>query len=266
MDAFKVLLFDIAPQNRIAEQVRGLLQGTAELSYQIQEQVPNSSDLPEASHELSATLAALRPDLSFLLFESGQLEQLTPLFQLFGIPGPAIAIINTYDPREVVRALDYGATGAGEHHFNSMPAAGRDAQAGAYMNQNTTERTMNIADDFPAETIQLLVPDPDALYPIEEAAEIVHVPRRTILLYHKNGLLPPAVDSEGGGYYFDLRAIRRLRLIYHLDSVCGVNTTGIRIIVDLMNRVERLEEGGCFRPGPGGPLPQTSCSGLLPDL
>ncbi|TLY32212.1 MAG: AAA family ATPase [Ignavibacteria bacterium] len=112
MDAFKVLFFDIAPQNRIAEQVRDLLQGTADLSYQIQLQVPNSSDLHEASLELSATLAALKPDLSFLLFESGQLEQLAPLFQLFqllGIPGPAIAVINTYDPREVVRALDFGA-------------------------------------------------------------------------------------------------------------------------------------------------------------
>ena len=79
MDAFKVLFFDIAPQNRIAEQVRDLLQGTADLSYQIQLQVPNSSDLHEASLELSATLAALKPDLSFLLFESGQLEQLAPL-------------------------------------------------------------------------------------------------------------------------------------------------------------------------------------------
>src|SRR2546426_1427026 len=49
------------------------------------------------------------------------------------------------------------------------------------------------------------------------SAELVHVPRRTILLYHKNGLLPPAVDSGHGGYYFDLGAIRRLRLIHHLD-------------------------------------------------
>src|SRR2546426_5057894 len=87
MDAFRVLLFDIAPQNRIAEQVRDLLQGTAELSFQIQQQVPNSPDLPQVSHELSATLAALRPDLSFLLFESGQLEQLAPLFQLFQLLG-----------------------------------------------------------------------------------------------------------------------------------------------------------------------------------
>jgi len=125
---------------------------------------------------------------------------------------------------------------------------------------------MNITDDFPAETIQLLESDPDALYPIEEAAELVHVPRRTILLYHKNGLLPPAVDSEHGGYYFDLGAIRRLRLIHHLDTVCGVNTTGIRIIVDLMNRVERLEESGCFQPGLSGPFLQTSSSGALPEI
>ena len=123
---------------------------------------------------------------------------------------------------------------------------------------------MNITDDLTAETMQFSAPDPDALYPIEEAADLVHVPRRTILLYHKNGLLPPAVESGQGGFFFDLGSIRRLRLVHHLDTVCGVNTTGIRIIVNLMNRIERMEESGCFQRGAGESFSQTSSPDASP--
>jgi len=89
--------------------------------------------------------------------------------------------------------------------------------------------------------IEPFQPPPNAVYTIEITSHLADVPRRTILLYCKQGLISSAVDPADRGYYFDRRAIRDLRRIESLRSVCGDDMAGIKIILDLMNEVERLQ-------------------------
>jgi DNA-binding transcriptional MerR regulator len=93
----------------------------------------------------------------------------------------------------------------------------------------------------PPRALQPFEPDPHTAYTIEMMAHLVDVPRHTILVYCKRGLVSPVVDPACGGYYFNDEAIRTLRRVEHLRANCGVNLAGIKIILDLMNEVERLQ-------------------------
>jgi MerR HTH family regulatory protein len=88
--------------------------------------------------------------------------------------------------------------------------------------------------------IERFEPPPDALYTLETTARLVDLSRRAILHYCKHGLISSAVDPIGHGYHFDRGAIRDLRRIEGLRSVCGDDLAGIKIILDLMNEIERL--------------------------
>lgn len=99
---------------------------------------------------------------------------------------------------------------------------------------------MNLQNEIHSDAIQFFEPDPSAVYAIEAAEHIAHVPRRTILLYCKHGLISPVMDPACGGYYFNDEGIRALRRIEYLRTVCGINLTGIKMILKLTNEVERL--------------------------
>jgi DNA-binding transcriptional MerR regulator len=88
--------------------------------------------------------------------------------------------------------------------------------------------------------IQLFEPPSDAIYTIEEAAHLVDVPPRAILVYCKNRLVAPVVNARDRSYSFDSESIRSLRRIEALRTVCGNDFAGIKIILDLKNEVERL--------------------------
>ena len=89
--------------------------------------------------------------------------------------------------------------------------------------------------------IQLFDPPPDAVYTIEATSHLVNVSRRTILVYCKHRLLSPATSMSNHGYYFDGDAIRALRRIEALRTVCGDDLAGIKIILDLTAALERLQ-------------------------
>jgi DNA-binding transcriptional MerR regulator len=89
--------------------------------------------------------------------------------------------------------------------------------------------------------IQLFDPPPDAVYTIEATSHLVNVSRRTILVYCKHHLLFPARTTADEGYYFDGDAIRGLRRIEALRTVCGDDFAGIKIILDLTAALERLQ-------------------------
>src|SRR3984893_3595090 len=89
--------------------------------------------------------------------------------------------------------------------------------------------------------IQLFDPPPDAVYTIEATSHLVNVSRRTILVYCKHHLLSPARTTADHGYYFDGDAIRGLRRIEALRTVCGDDFAGIKIILDLTAALERLQ-------------------------
>ncbi len=99
---------------------------------------------------------------------------------------------------------------------------------------------MEISEDVFAEALQLFEPDPDAIFTLDEVEGFAHVPRHTILVYFKNGMVPLASDPEAG-YFFKGEAIRALRRIDYLHNQCGINLAGTRMIMELLDRVERLE-------------------------
>jgi DNA-binding transcriptional MerR regulator len=108
---------------------------------------------------------------------------------------------------------------------------------------------MNLPNEIAADAVQLFEPALDAVYTIEAAGRLVRVPRRMIALYSKHGLVSPVVDPACGGYYFNDEAIRTLRRIEYLRTVCGLNLVGIKMILHLMNEVERLRTEARFLRG-----------------
>src|SRR5438067_5570908 len=106
---------------------------------------------------------------------------------------------------------------------------------------------MNVAEDeVSIRALQLFEPDPDAVYTIEATARLAHVPRHTILIYCKHGLVSPVVDPDCGGYYFNDEAIRALRRINYLRTTCGINLAGIKMILQLRNELEDLRAEARF--------------------
>ena len=99
---------------------------------------------------------------------------------------------------------------------------------------------MNFPDDNAGQPLQLFEPTPDAVYPIEAVAHLVSTTRRTILVYCKHGLLTPVVDPVDNGYYFNDEAIRMLRRIEALRTLCGNNLTAVQLILELSHEVDRL--------------------------
>jgi len=99
---------------------------------------------------------------------------------------------------------------------------------------------MNVPTEISADAIQLFEPDPNAVYTIEAAEHIARVPRRLIAVYYKHGLVSPVVAPDCGGFYFNDEGIRALRRIEYLRTDCGINLVGIKMILRLMNEVDRL--------------------------
>jgi DNA-binding transcriptional MerR regulator len=89
--------------------------------------------------------------------------------------------------------------------------------------------------------IQLFDPPPGAVYTIEATSHLVNVPRRTILVYCKHQLLAPVTTTTEHGYYFGGEAIRALRRVEALRTICGDDFAGIKIILELNAALERLQ-------------------------
>ena len=90
--------------------------------------------------------------------------------------------------------------------------------------------------------LQRFEADPQVVYTIDTVSHLAHVPRRVILTYYKHGLVSPVADPQEGGYYFNGEAIRALQQIEQLCTRYGINLTGARLILDLMNEVQQLRD------------------------
>jgi DNA-binding transcriptional MerR regulator len=75
-------------------------------------------------------------------------------------------------------------------------------------------------------------PDEQATYSLEIVERITGISSQTIIRYQETGLI------RSGDY--DDETVRTLRRIEHLQSTCGVNEAGLRLIMGLMEEVERL--------------------------
>ncbi len=80
-----------------------------------------------------------------------------------------------------------------------------------------------------------------AVYVISVAAELVGMHPQTLRLYEREGLLRPQRTGGHSRRYSDVD-IARLREIQELTQVFGVNLAGVRMIIEMRERLSDLEE------------------------
>ena len=88
--------------------------------------------------------------------------------------------------------------------------------------------------------MELFQPKPNILYSLDEAAHLAGVPRRSILIYCRAGLIRPVVQPPYGVMEFTEEAIYTMRRIEHLRTVHGLDLAWIKVIFDLLDEVEHL--------------------------
>ena len=76
-------------------------------------------------------------------------------------------------------------------------------------------------------------------YVISVVARLVNMHPQTLRYYEKLGLIRPS-RSDGRIRLFSLQDVQRLQKIQELQDA-GVNPAGIKIILDLAERVEQLQ-------------------------
>jgi MerR family transcriptional regulator/heat shock protein HspR len=85
------------------------------------------------------------------------------------------------------------------------------------------------------------VDDDRALYIISVAAELAGVHPQTLRIYERKGLLQPA-RTAGNTRRYSNRDIERLRMIQRLTQVEGLNLAGVRMIVEMEDRIELMRQ------------------------
>jgi DNA-binding transcriptional MerR regulator len=108
-------------------------------------------------------------------------------------------------------------------------------------------------------------PAPNAVYSIDLAARLTDLPRHKILVCCKHGFVTPTMDDQSAGYCFNRDAIQVLQRVGALRQVCGNDFAGIKIILELLNRLEqlrselqRLRDDSGKRPKPNSPSKRKS--------
>ena len=95
--------------------------------------------------------------------------------------------------------------------------------------------------DIPSSlALDLFQPKPNVLYSLDATAHLASVPRRSILIYCRAGLVRPVVQPPYGVMEFTEEAIYTVRQIEHLRTVHGLDLAWLKNMLDLLNEVERL--------------------------
>jgi DNA-binding transcriptional MerR regulator len=98
------------------------------------------------------------------------------------------------------------------------------------------------------QALRIFEPDPGALYSIEITERLTQIPRRTIAVYARHGLISP-VPKQSGGMFFNEDAIRMLRRIEQLRTSYRVNLPGVKMILRLLDELEQRQAELRFRRG-----------------
>ena len=97
-----------------------------------------------------------------------------------------------------------------------------------------------VPDRPPALAMELFQPKPNVLYSLDATARLAGVPRRSILIYCRAGLVRPVVQPPYGVMEFTEEAIYAVRQIEHLRTVHGLDLAWLKTMFDLLEEVERL--------------------------
>jgi MerR family transcriptional regulator, heat shock protein HspR len=84
------------------------------------------------------------------------------------------------------------------------------------------------------------LPDTTPVYSISAAAELVGLHPQTLRTYEAHGLVRP-YRADNGQRRYSARDIERLRQIRDLSQREGINTAGIRRIIELQELLLRLQ-------------------------
>lgn len=101
---------------------------------------------------------------------------------------------------------------------------------------------MNLTMTHSESSIEVFEPEPNVAYTIETVSRITQIPRHTIAVYCRHGLVAPAVDPEHDGWFFDQEGIRTLRRIEQLRESHAASLDAIALIFGLMRQVEDLQQ------------------------
>lgn len=99
--------------------------------------------------------------------------------------------------------------------------------------QSDTERPLSLA-------LELFQPKPNVLYSLDAAAHLAGVPRRSILIYCRVGLVRPVFQPPNGVMGFTEEAIYAVRRIERLRTVHGIDLNWLKTMFDLLDEVESL--------------------------
>lgn len=91
-------------------------------------------------------------------------------------------------------------------------------------------------------SLELYEPNPAEVYTLEQVVRFTHLPRRQIVLFCRHGLVAPVMAPDGGGWTFNDEGIRRLRRLAELRAAYQLNLRALRLVVELLDQVERLRE------------------------
>ena len=89
-------------------------------------------------------------------------------------------------------------------------------------------------------SIEVFQPKPDVFYSLDAAAHLAGVPRRSILIYCRFGLVRPVIQPPYGVMEFTEEAIYTVRRIERLRAVHGLDLAWLRTMFDLLDEVEHL--------------------------
>lgn len=88
--------------------------------------------------------------------------------------------------------------------------------------------------------LELFQPQPNSLYSLEMAARLARVPRRSILVYCRAGLIQPVLLPPYGAMAFTEETIRVVRCVEYARTVHRLDLAWIKTLFGLLDEVERL--------------------------
>lgn len=83
--------------------------------------------------------------------------------------------------------------------------------------------------------------DQSKYYHISSVARLYNIHPQTLRLYEREGLLKPS-RSDGNTRLYSDEDLRQLEVILNLSRDLGVNLAGIEIILNMRQKIDRIEE------------------------
>lgn len=83
-------------------------------------------------------------------------------------------------------------------------------------------------------------PEPNILYSLDATAHLAGVPRRSLLVYCRAGLVQPIFQQPNGAMTFTDEAIYAVRRLEHLRAIHQNDLDWIKTVMELQNEVEYL--------------------------